>query len=97
MSNYRVVKVILGDRNKTVQYVAQKKYTSELVTWKWLFFPFTKKEVSWGNLFKVSDGTDNLIPCFYDTKEEAWKRIEQDEIDKKLDTSDYQITDEYYT
>jgi len=96
MENYRVVKVIFAD--KTQKYAAQKKYTSEIVTWKWLIFPWTKRTVSWGNLFKVSDGTDNLVPCFYDTKEEAWGRIEKDEIDKKLDcfTSDYQITDEYY-
>ena len=96
MSNYRVVKVIFAD--KTQKYAAQKKYTSELVTWKWLIFPFREKEVTWGNLFKVSEGTDNLVPCFYNTKEEAWQRIRKQEMDKKLDcpTSDYQITDEYY-
>jgi len=94
MYNYRVVKVIFAD--KTQKYAAQKKYTSIEVTWKWLIFPINKKTVSWDNLFKVSDGTDNLVPCWYDTKEEAWERIEKDEIDKKLDTSDYEITDEYY-
>ena len=44
MSNYRVVKVIFAD--KTQKYAAQKKYTSELVTWKWLIFSFTKREMS---------------------------------------------------
>ena len=92
MNNYRVVKVLVDGSEK---YAAQKKYTSELVTWKWLIFPFTKQEVSWGNLFKVSDGTDNLVPCFYDTKEEAWERIEKNEIDKKLDTN-YEILEEHY-
>lgn len=94
MYNYRVVKVIFDDNIE--KYAAQKKHISTKVTGDWLFIPIQKKVVSWGTLLKISDGTDNLIPAFYNTKEDAWERIKKDENDMKLSTYKYKITDEYY-
>lgn len=94
MKDYRVVKVVFD--NGEEKYAAQKSKPSDMITFKWLIIPFSKKDWVWNTLHEVSNGTDNLVPVFYDTKEEAWTRVEKDKRDGKLAWSNYKIINEYY-
>jgi hypothetical protein len=94
---YRVVKVNLEGHG--VKYAPQYKTKTLIELKKILFFiPFktVEYEYRWKNLYEVSKGTDELIPCYYNTQEEAWDRIDKTKYNMELDCKKYKILEEYY-
>ena len=87
MSDYRVVKVSLdGD---IIKYAPQKKY-KEIYNIRVFRKKTTKEDVTWNNLLTTFKGDDIFIPCYYDTEDEAWDRIDRDVKGRKI--SKYKMT-----
>jgi hypothetical protein len=96
-TKYRVIKVDLDGHG--VKYAAQFSSEKNVKIKKTKFFiPFiTYEKVDvWKVMFEVKKGTDELVPCYYDTLEEAWDRIDMRKYNMELDSKKYKILEIYY-
>ena len=100
MSNFRVVKVsIQGIGNKFVPqykskdtFLAERKFRLAQVLLPDRYDVF----VSWKNFHTIVSGTDEWKPCFYNTKKEAWNRINKHQTNIELNNKEFEIIAEYY-
>ena len=88
MSKYRVVKVDL--ENHGMKFMPQKEKVKIITKSK----KKKLKKSDWSQLHSMVNGTDIWVPCYYDTEEEAWDRIEKDKMSYKLHDCKYTIIDE---
>jgi len=91
MKNYRVVKVKVESGD--IKYVPQFTFKKVETVKKWKFFSYliNKNVDEWKPLWKVVEGSDELIPCFYNTEKKAWNRIDESKDNYKTSIQSYEI------
>jgi len=94
MHKFRVVEVLLDG---VVKFAPEYRTNGLVPTKKFKFRPDTYTKIStWKILHMIVEGTDEWKPCFYDTKDEAWNRIDTHKNNLILNDKEYTITAEYY-
>jgi len=94
---YRVIKVnLIGNGIKYIPQYKVKELKKYMVV-KFIF-PIIKFETieRWKRFYKIKKGTDEFIPCYYDTLEEAWKRIDKRKSNLKIKEQSYDIIEYHY-
>lgn len=92
---YRVIKIEI--KGYGVKYCPQYKIKKSVISKKrWLLSDIYKSVDRWKRFYEIRKGTDEFIPCYYDTIEEAWDRIDKRKENLSISERAYNILEYYY-